>query len=316
MMSRGRRQIFAAATVLVFVLSIAPPASATFHLIQIREVFPGSTSNPQAEYVELQMYESDQNFVGGHVLRTYDASGSSTKANVLGSDVPNGANQRTVLIATPEAEAQFGLQTDAALIPSGQLDPAAGAVCWEALDCVTWGGFAGSTPSPTGSPADPFGIPNGMALRRSIASHCPSLLEESDDSDNSAADFADAFPAPRPNSATPAEQACTVQTGGGSGNPQNGTRGHKRPSTRIVGHPPRRIRDRTPTIRFTASVAGSTYRCKLDRHVFKRCRSPFTASRLSFGRHVFKVEARGPDGMSDRTPAIYRFKVIRSASGR
>jgi hypothetical protein len=288
-------------------------ASATFHLIRVREVYPGSTANPLAEYVELQMYESGQEFVGGHVLRTYDSGGSLVKANVLGSDVANGATQRTVLVATPEAESQFGVQADAALAPSGQLDPVGGAVCWESLDCVSWGSFAGSTPSPSGSAADSSGIPDGMAMRRTIAPRCPTLLEAADDSDNGAADFLDAFPAPQANSATPGEHPCSTQVTAGDANPEVGSAGAGRsvPRTRIRQRPTHRTRDRTPTFRFASSVAGSTYLCKLDQRHFKRCHSPFTTRRLGFGRHVLEVKARAPDGSTDPSPAFYGFAVVK-----
>jgi hypothetical protein len=310
-----RRGAGAIALAAVLLLVGAQSASATFHLIQIREVYTGSAADPTAEYVELQMYASGQEFVAGHVLRTYDSGGALVKANVLGSDVANGASQRTVLIATPEAEARFGVQADAALAPSGQLDPLGGAVCWESLDCVSWGSFGGSTPSPSGPPADPLGIPAGMALRRTIAPGCPTLLEGADDSGNSAGDFADAFPAPRPNSAAPAEHLCSAPGSTGVAGPEGGSAGAdgKRPQTRIRQGPGHRTRDRTPTFRFASSVAGSTWFCKLDGRRFRRCRSPFTAHRLSFGRHVFKVKSSAPDGAADLSPAIYGFEVVRQA---
>jgi hypothetical protein len=304
----------AASLVVVAALAASPSsASATFHLIQVREVYPGSAAAPGAEYVELQMYESGQEFVGGHVLRTYDAGGALVKANILGSDVASGANQRTVLIATPEAEAQFGVRADAALAPSGQLDPAGGAVCWESLDCVSWGAFAGSTPSPSGSPVDPFGIPDGMAPRRAITPRCPTLLEEADDSDNSAADFSDAFPAPRPNSAAPDEHGCSNQGTTGNPYPEGGSpgEGQKRPQTLFRQRPGRRTHDRTPTFRFTSNAADATFLCKLDGASFKRCRSPFTSRRLGFGGHVFKVKARVPGGATDASPATFAFRVVK-----
>lgn len=297
---------------LALTLLVVAPASATFHLIQVREVYPGSASSPAAEYVELQMHDSGQQFVSGHILRTFDANGSLVKANVIGSDVANGSNQRTVLFATPEAEAQFGLQVDATLAPSGQLDPAGGAVCWEALDCVSWGSFGASTTPASGPPADPFGIPEGMALRRSIAPGCPTLLEEADDSNSSATDFADAFPAPRPNAVPPDEHACPSQGAGGNAGPENGSAGSRRkpPQTRLRKPPGHRTRDRTPTFRFVSTTAGSIYLCKLDGDRFKPCHSPFTMRRLDPGGHVFKVKARAPGGPVDPSPAIYRLRVL------
>ncbi|MFP5389909.1 MAG: hypothetical protein ACLGG5_11505, partial [Thermoleophilia bacterium] len=200
-----RLGLFSAALVSLFALTWPASAPATFHEMSIREVYAGS---PESQYVELQMWAAGQNLVGGHVLKTYSAAGGVTGTSTFSSDVPNGANQSTILLATPAAEAEFGVTADTGLAPES-LDPTGGAVCWENLDCVSWGsfaGFSGPTPSPTGTPA--AAIPSGMALRRTISPGCATLLEPTDDRDNSAADFSVVFPAPRPNSVTPTERRC------------------------------------------------------------------------------------------------------------
>lgn len=292
----------AVAVVVIALGATAPPAGATFHEMSIREVYPGSVAEPASEYVELQMWHSGQNLVGGHTLRTYSAGGTPT-ATVLPADVPNNVNQSTILIATAGAEAKFGVTADAPLAASDLLNPAGGAVCWEAIDCVAWGSFGGSLPSATGAPA--AAISDGMALRRTIAPGCPTLLESSDDHDDSTVDFFEAFPAPRPNSVAPSEHACTALTGEKGGSGSGGA-----PETRLRHTPPHRTHDRTPTFRFVADERGVTFQCKLDGRPYKRCRSPFTTSRLSLGRHVFKVRARDESGRFDPTPASYRFKVL------
>ena len=284
-----------------------PAASATFHRMSIREVFPGTASEPGAEYVELQMWSSGQNFVGGHTLRTYDSGGTPT-ATVLPSDVPSGANQSTILIATPQAEARFGVTADAPLSSSGQLDPAGGAVCWEEIDCVAWGSFAGGLPSPVGTPAAAGGIPDEMALRRTIAPGCATLLETTDDRDNSSLDFSAVFPDPRPNSVAPSEHACGSSNGSSSGSEGGGG---SAPQTLLKRTPPRKTHDRTPTFRFAADEHGVTFQCKLDGKPFKACRSPFTTKKLSLGRHVFRVRARDDSGRLDPSPASYAFKIVR-----
>lgn len=286
----------------------APTASATFHLMLVREVYPGSAAEPNAEYVELQMYAPGQNLVAGHVVRTYNAAGALTGVNAFGSDVPNGASQSTIVIATPAAETRFGIVADGALSPVGPGWPAGGAVCWENIDCVSWGSFSGTLPSPAGSPATPAGIPNEMALRRTIAPNCPTLLESADDSNSSAADFAAVFPSPRPNSVAPTEHACSSPGPGSTGYPGSAAGA---PQTRITRKPPRRTRDRTPTFGFASSRTRSTFLCRLDRARFRRCRSPFTSRRLPFGRHLFEVEARAPGGALDPSPARYGFRVVR-----
>lgn len=281
-----------------------PAASATFHRMSIREVYPGTIAEPDTEYVELQMWSGGQNLVGGHTLRTYDSGGTPT-ATVLPSDVPNGASQSAVLIATPQAEAKFGVEADAPLSSSGQLDPAGGAACWEGIDCVAWGSFGGSLPSPVGTPAAAGGIPDEMALRRTIAPGCATLLESTDDRDNSLADFAAVFPNPRPNSVAPPEHACETSGGPSGGN------GSGAPQTTLKRRPPHKTADRTPTFRFAADERGVTFQCKLDGRPYRRCRSPFTARKLALGRHVFRVRARDDSGKLDPSPASYGFKVIR-----
>jgi hypothetical protein len=283
----------------------APGAAATFHRISVREVYPGSTADPGAEYVELQMWSSGQNLVGGHVLRTYTAAGAASPT-VLPSDVPNDANQSTILIATPAAETAFGVVADASFPPGDRLDPAGGAVCWEEIDCVAWGSFASGLPSPAGANALPAGIPNEMALRRTIAPGCATALERADDRDDSATDFAAVFPGPRPNSVVPSEHVCGPASGptGGAGEYS------EPPRTLLRKKPARRARDRTPTFRFASDEAGATFICQLDRRAYRPCRSPFTTPRLSIGRHVFRVRARDRSGLLDPSPASFRFRIL------
>lgn len=290
-------------------------ALATFHEISIRELYPGSAAAPGAEYVELQMWSAGQNHVDQHVLRAYNAGGAVTATDTFGSDVPGGANQSTIVMATPEAEAQFGIVADAPLSPSGQLSPSGGAVCWESLDCVSWGNFSGTLPSPGGTPAVPAGIPDGMALRRTISPGCATLLEPSDDRDNSAVDFSAVFPSPRPNSVAPSERACASaggqqgDGGGGGTSGGQGQGGRGAPQTTLRRKPPRKTHDRTPTFVFSASEAGSAFQCKLDSRPFRACRSPFTTARLALGRHTFKVRARDDSGRLDPSPAACFFRL-------
>ncbi|HEV7399631.1 MAG TPA: hypothetical protein VGN84_05110 [Solirubrobacterales bacterium] len=288
----------------------AAPAAATFHEMSIREVFPGSVAQPESEYVELQMWAPGQNLVGGHSLKAYSASGNLVATTTFANDVSGAANQSTILLATPAAESEFGVAPDAAMAPN-QLAPAGGAVCWaESIDCVSWGNFSGSLPSPAGSPAAPSGIPDGMAVRRTISPGCATLLEPTDDRDNSAADFSAVFPSPRPNSLAPSERPCGSAGGqqqGGSGAAGNQD-GRGAPQTTLKRKPPRRTRDRTLAFRFVSDEPGSSFQCKLDSRPFKACRSPFTTARLTPGPHTFKVRARDDSGRLDPTPAIWSFR--------
>jgi hypothetical protein len=275
----------------------------------VREVYAGSDSFPAADYVELQMWAPGQNFVGGHTITVYGPTGSEVASATFPTEVPNGANQSTIVAATPEAESQFNIRADVALQlkPASKIERSGGAACWEGLDCVAWGSFSGSALSATGPPAAPAGIPSGMALRRSIARNCASLLEASDDRDNSAGDFDVVFPNPRPNSVPPTEKPCTGQASG----PGGGGNAGGAPQTILKGKPAKKTRDRTPTFRFTSSDDSATFQCKVDGGKFKACRSPFTTRKLSFGKHTFRVRARDSSGEVDPSPATYGFKVLR-----
>jgi hypothetical protein len=293
----------------VLALGLIGPAiaSAFFHLVQIREIYTGA-AGPGAEYVELQMWAGGQELVTGHKVRTYDAAGVLTGTSTFTDDVARGSNQSTILLATAAAEEQFGVLADLSLATSG-LSPAGGAVCWENLDCVVWGSFKGSLPSPAGSPATPEGIADGFALRRTIARGCATALDPQDDTNDSAADFATAGPDPRPNSVVPSEAPCSSGgSGAGGGSPQSGKGA---PQTTLRRKPPKRSTDRTPTFRFTADEAGARFQCKLDGKRFRACRSPFTTKALTFGAHTFRVRAIDSDGQTDTTPAVYRFTVLR-----
>jgi plastocyanin len=81
------------------------------------------------------------------------------------------------------------------------------------------------------------------------------------------------------------------------------------PETVITLKPRAKTNDRTPTVKFKASIAGASYKCSVDGKPFKPCRSPFTTPLLKPGRHTIRVEAAS-DGVTDPTPAVCSFKVV------
>jgi hypothetical protein len=65
-------------------------------------------------------------------------------------------------------------------------------------------------------------------------------------------------------------------------------------------------------IKFTSSIAGSTFQCKLDGHKkWKKCKSPFKR-RLGVGKHELRVRAVSPLGIPDTKPAKVKFTIRRS----
>lgn len=86
------------------------------------------------------------------------------------------------------------------------------------------------------------------------------------------------------------------------------------PRTLIASRPPavvttHRARRRV-ALRFAASEAGATFRCKLDRQPYRPCASPRFYS-LAPGRHAIRVLAVDAAGNADRTPALLRIRVLR-----
>jgi plastocyanin len=82
------------------------------------------------------------------------------------------------------------------------------------------------------------------------------------------------------------------------------------PDTKLTLKPHAKTSDRTPTVKFTATVAGATFKCSVDSRPFKPCRSPYTTPALKLGRHKFQVAAVVA-GATDPTPAHSSFKVVR-----
>jgi hypothetical protein len=285
----------------VAILIAAQTAAASFHLMFVREVYPGGSDN--GSYIELQMWTSGQNFVEGHHLISYNASGGvqenyqfPTPANIF-----NGATQSTILVADSEYATVFPGKpgpdkTDA----NFNLDPAGGAVCWAEAsppDCVSWGAFTGNAmlPAPgAGNPASPSGVSAGKALWRSIASGCATMLESGDDHDDSATDFSEQTPLPRNNSTTPTETEC-------AGLPNTVI------DTASVPAAPTRTKSTSATFTYHVVPAGSaTFECNLDEAGFVAC--PANYSGLAEGEHEFEVRAVTAGG-TDPSPAVFHWII-------
>ena len=186
----------------------ANPFSA-FHLVKVKEVYPGSDTAPNAQYVMLQLPAPGENFVGGKQVRIHDAEGTVIGTFTFPAAVPNGANQATILIATPEALAFFSsgppFTADLAMTPV--LRMLGGKVCFHDplgqsdVDCVSYGGYTGS-PAGAGTPENPpVGLMRGTVLQRRMdVCGAPTILDTCDDTDDSANDFTVGLPpAPRNN---------------------------------------------------------------------------------------------------------------------
>lgn len=283
-------------------LAAAPAAHATFHLIKVREVYPGSSDD---SYVELQMFAGGQTFLTNHAMTIYDSNGSLVHSSKFTSGLANGQNQATVLVGDSNVQSEFGVAPD--LVDSGLSIPAAGgAVCWNAggvpADCVAWGDFSGgaalqtATGTTVGSPASPGGITAGKAIRRTIQPGCATLLEESDDTNSSAADFSEVTPAPRDNASPIVEMTCPGP-----------------PNTAIDERPPGATSDTTALFTYEAPTATS-YECRLDAAPFSSCPAfGIEYTELTAGTHSFQVRGVNLAG-PDPTPASYSWRVETSSN--
>jgi hypothetical protein len=283
---RAFQVAIASALTLAGMVLAAPSANAAFHLMKIREVHTG----PPGDFVELQMFASGQNFVLGHSITTYDSVGNVQSNYMFTGNAANGENQRTILVGEAAVGPDFVAPLD---VPAG----VGGAVCFETIDCVSFGAFSGGTPSPAGTPAAP--LADGESLERSIAPNCATLLEAGDDTNNSLADFSAATPSPRNNATPPTETACT-----GGGNPGGG------PDTKIDKGPKKRTTKKRATFEFSSPTPEVSFECSVDGNApkaFGTCTSPFTV-RVKKGKHKFEVRAV-LDGTPDGSPADYSWKV-------
>jgi hypothetical protein len=281
----------------ITLLAFAPAAGASFHLIKVREVYPGAANT---SFVELQAYASGQNLVGGHALKLYGSTGALLHTSTLSGAVANAQNQVTILIGDSSVEASLGVKPD--LVDSGLEVPAAGgAACWNAggvpADCVTWGNFSGAsalqsaTGTSGGSPASAAGITAGKAIRRSIAPNCSTLLEDSDDTNVSVADFAEVAPAPRNNSSAIVEAVCPGV-----------------PNTVIDEKPEPRTNSTDAELTYEAPTATG-YECKLDLGAFATCpNAGIEYTGLAEGSHTFEVRGVNVSG-ADPSPAKYSWIV-------
>lgn len=203
---RGRTVVFSLVLLAGIVVGMRP-AVAVFHLSLIREVFAGTAAEPNAHFVEIQMYAGNQNFVLGERVAVYDGAGTEVGSFVFTSNVENGSDQSYILVATPEAEALFGVEADLEMTPV--IVRGGGSVCFgnsnPPVDCASWGGYSGDD-SQTGTPFNaPVGLVPGQSMeRKTSGGEDAERLDAEDDTDDSAADFEAAAPTPTNNAGEPA----------------------------------------------------------------------------------------------------------------
>jgi len=84
------------------------------------------------------------------------------------------------------------------------------------------------------------------------------------------------------------------------------------PDTQITGKPGKKVKAKAATFKFTSSLTGSNFECRLDKAGWTDCRSPKKLKKLKPGKHTFKVRAIKGD-LIDPTPAGYDWTVKKPA---
>ena len=95
--------------------------------------------------------------------------------------------------------------------------------------------------------------------------------------------------------------------------PASGCQPQPLPNTVLGAHPKKVVKTKAAKAKvkfgFSASVAGATFKCKLDKGAFAPCASPKTY-KVKAGKHKFSVVAETAGG-ADQSPATYNFKVVK-----
>ena len=81
------------------------------------------------------------------------------------------------------------------------------------------------------------------------------------------------------------------------------------PDTTIGTGPANPNNSTSATFSFTATEAGSSFKCQLDGGGFSTCVSPMSYNGLADGSHTFQVEATDPAGNTDLSPASSTWTV-------
>lgn len=90
------------------------------------------------------------------------------------------------------------------------------------------------------------------------------------------------------------------------------------PATSITAHPKKVVRTSRARVkvrfRFAASEGGASFLCQFDGSVYRGCTAKVSRW-FGLGPHVVKVKAQA-DGLLDRSPAVFRFKIVRDSSAQ
>jgi MYXO-CTERM domain-containing protein len=180
-------------------VSFAQPAVANVHIMKVVEIFPGTTAQPDAQYVMIQMFSGNQNITKDTVIEVFDNNNAPIQEFKFLNDVAGGTNQDRILIATTAAQTLFSITADLTMqnvipLTGGKVcftDKAAG-FSFGVIDCATWGNFVGGSPFNAA-----IGLELDTAMSRKLdTAGGANTLDGGDDTNVDSADFISRDPNP------------------------------------------------------------------------------------------------------------------------
>lgn len=207
--------------------------AAAHHLAEISELMVGFNGNPQVQYVEINQRALGQNIVMNSRLAAFGPSGNFLGVALLvPGNVPNSGDGVRWVMATPQFEAESGIQADFVFSP-GILAPSAGMICWGSpglvppdpstwdptnpnnyVDCLAYGNYTGFAPSGPANPAGPGDCERSLTRTTpaTFDSQIPPMDTWADG--NNATDFVLAVPSPTNNAGQTGALVATPDTDG------------------------------------------------------------------------------------------------------
>ena len=82
------------------------------------------------------------------------------------------------------------------------------------------------------------------------------------------------------------------------------------PNTKVTKKPKKTSTQRNVKIKFSSTIAGSTFTCKVDKKAAKTCKSPLK-KKFKYGKHKVVITAISPFGIVDPTPVKVKFKILK-----
>ena len=277
-------------------LAIAPAAQADHHFVSIAEVFPGVSENPDAEFVEIQMFSA-----GPEQLRARREPGLLQRCQRATRDASSARTSRTAPISARLLAGTAAMETTVREAGRHRVRERRTRPCGRRGVPRSSSVFATRRLRGLGhrhglqAPARPR--LRSPTARRSCATSARAATRCSsagDDTDSSAADFsAPAFPTP---SRTPRPDQLDL------------------PQHDITKTPKAKTKDRTPKFEFSG---GDRFRCNLDERGLRRVRH--AVSRRASSRRASTSSQCVPPRRTarvDGTPAKYAWKIVKKKNSR